>query len=145
MYPKEEIAKFKGDLKTNLQDWCEGKIDALFPNNPKVKTLLKNGLNNWMAREDAKINKYVDMALLFVTDENGAVNVDTSLDLLIELFKETPVQTAEVFGMPVSYGKGEIVLTIPHNIVLDMIFGNLGQIRLTSDDLLELKELFDAA
>lgn len=145
MYTKEELAEFAGDLKYNFREWAFGKIDELFPKSTKTKVLLKNGLNNWMAREDVKINKFIDMSTLFIADENGNIDTDSAVDIIVEMFKETPVQESVIWGMPVSYGKGEIVLSVPHNFMFDMVFGRLGQIRLTTDDLLELKDLFKTA
>lgn len=145
MYTKEELAEFAGDLKYNFREWTYGKIDELFPKSTKTKVLLKNGLNNWMAREDVKINKFIDMSTLFIADENGNIDTDSAVDMIVEMFKETPVQESVIWGMPVSYGKGEIVLSVPHNFMFDMVFGRLGQIRLTTDDLLELKDLFKTA
>ena len=39
MYPKEEIGKLKCDLKTNLQQWMESKIDALCADRPRLKSV----------------------------------------------------------------------------------------------------------
>lgn len=145
MYPKEEINKFKGDLKTSIQSWVNGKIDDLCEGKPKMKAAsvyLKRGLNNYLNREDLKINRAVDNALLFITDENGAINTDVVIDDLVNMFKDMDKQEKKIGMFNLEYGQGEIKITIPHNPFLDMIFGDLGMIRITSDDLLELKELF---
>lgn len=39
-------------------------------------------------------------------------------------------------------GKGEIKINIPHNPILDIFMGDLGQIKITCEDILEIKELF---
>lgn len=145
MYPKEEINKFKGDLKTSIQNWAEGKIDTLCSGKPKMKAAsvyLKRGLNNYLDREDSRINRAVDNALLFITDENGAINTDVVIDDLVEMFRNMDRQEKRIGMFNLEYGQGEIKITIPRNPFLDMIFGDLGMVRITSDDFLELKELF---
>ena len=144
MYPKEEINKFKGDLKTSIQSWVEGKIDALCDGKPKMKAAsvyLKRGLNNYLSREDLRINRAVDNALLFITDENGAIDTDVVVEDVVEMFKNMERQEKRIGMFRLEYGQGEIKITIPDNPFMDMIFGNLGMVRITADDLLELKEL----
>ena len=148
MYPKEEIGKFKCDLKTNLQQWMESKIDALCADRPRLKSAsvyLKRGLNNWLDREDMRINKMVDNSLLFITDENGNIDVDVVMEDLIRMFREMDTRETMIGVFPVEYGKGEVRITIPHNPMLDLVFGDLGSVRITADDIMEIKGLFSQA
>lgn len=145
MYAREELHKLKGDLKQNFQTWAEGKIDALCAERPKMKyasVYLRRGLRNWIAREDARLDSMTDGVLLFVTDENGCVNTDVVIQDLVGMFKEMEVQQARVGSFLVEYGKGELKIAIPHNLLLDLVFGDLGEVKITSEDLLEMKDLF---
>lgn len=145
MYTKDSIHKLKEDLKRNLQTWAEGKIDTLCAERPKMKyasVYLKRGLRNWIAREDARLDSMTDGVLLFVTDENGCVNTDVVIQDLVGMFKEMDVQQAHVGSFLVEYGKGELKIAIPHNPLLDLVFGDLGEVKITSEDLLEMKDLF---
>ena len=139
-----DINKFKGDLKTTLQEWSEYKIDELFPVRPQTKVILKRGLNNYLSKTDDKLNNIIDKSLLFITDENGTIDTDTAIDMFIDLFKEMDIQEYRLGMIPITIGKGEIVAEIPHHPLLDMVVGNLGKVKITSSDLLELKELFNA-
>lgn len=139
-----DINKFKGDLKTTLQEWSEYKIDELFPGRPQTKVMLKRGLNNYLSKSDDKLNNMIDKSLLFITDEKGTIDTDTAMDMFIDLFKEMDIQEYRMGMIPITIGKGEIVAEIPHHPLLDMVVGNLGKVRITSTDLLELKELFNA-
>lgn len=139
-----DINKFKGDLKTTLQEWSEYKIDELFPGRPQTKVMLKRGLNNYLSKTDDKLNNMIDKSLLFITDEKGTIDTDTAMDMFIDLFKEMDIQEYRMGMIPITIGKGEIVAEIPHHPLLDMVVGNLGKVRITSTDLLELKELFNA-
>lgn len=144
LYPKEKINEFKGNLKSSVQEWAESKIDVLCEGKPKMRSAsiyIKRGLNNWLEREDANINKLVDNGLLFIADKDGGLDTDMLIDDAVKVFKEMDIQEKDLGMFHIEYGKGEVSVNIPHNFFLDMIFGDLGKIRLTADDFLELKEL----
>lgn len=138
-----DINKFKCDLKTAIQEWTETRIDELFPARPQTKVLLKRGLNNYLSKADGKLNSLIDNSLLFIADENGTIDTDTAIDMFVEMFKEMDVQEYRVGMIPITIGKGEIVAELPHHPLLDMVVGNLGKVKITSEDLLELKELLN--
>lgn len=137
-----DINKFKGDFKTAIQEWVEYRIDELFPNKPQTKVLLKRGLNNYLSKADGKLNGMIDNSLLFITDENGTIDTDVAIDMFVDMFKEMDIQEYKIGMIPITVGKGEIVAELPHNQLLDMVVGNLGKVKITSADFLELKELF---
>ncbi len=137
-----DINKFKGDFKTAIQEWVEYRIDELFPNKPQTKVLLKRGLNNYLSKADGKLNDMIDNSLLFITDENGTIDTDVAIDMFVDMFKEMDIQEYKIGMIPITVGKGEIVAELPHNPLLDMVVGNLGKVKITSADFLELKELF---
>lgn len=144
LYPKEKINEFKGNLKTSLQDWGEGKIDALCEGKPRLKAAsvyMKRGLNNWMENQDERINKMVDNSLMFIADKNGGIDSDMLIDDAVTLFKGMDKKQTELGMFLLEYGEGEVSVSIPHNVMLDMIFGDLGKIRLTAEDFLEIKDL----
>lgn len=144
MYLKEETAKLTDNLKVAVKDWANGKIDELAAGRPKLKAAsvyLKRGLDNWMEREDKRINSMVDGIALFVADKDGNIDTDTLIDDAVAMFKEMDVNFSEIGMFGIEYGKGVITVNIPHNLLLDMIFGDLGQIRITADDLLEIKQM----
>ena len=139
-----DINKFKGDLKTAIQSWAEYRIDELFPAKPQTKALLKRGLNNYLSKADGKLNDMIDNSLLFITDENGIIDTDVAIDMFVDMFKEMDIQEYKIGMIPITIRKGEIVAELPHNPLLDMVVGNLGKVKITSADFLELKELFTA-
>lgn len=144
MYLKEETAKLTDNLKVAVKEWANGKIDELAAGRPKLKAAsvyLKRGLDNWMEREDKRINSMVDGITLFVADKDGNIDTDTLIDDAVAMFKEMDVNFSEIGMFSIEYGKGAVKINIPHNIFFDMIFGDLGQIRITADDLLEIKQM----
>lgn len=147
MYLKEETARLTGDLKAAVRKWAYGKIDELSASRPRLKAAsvyLKRGLNNYMEREDRRINSMVDGLALFVADKDGKIDTDMLIDDAVAMFREMDVACAEIGSFGIEYGKGAVIINIPHNVFLDMIFGDLGQIRITAEDLLEIKQLMEA-
>lgn len=144
MYLKEETTKLTGDLKNAVRRWAYGKIDELSAGRPRLKAAsvyLKRGLNNYMEREDKSINSMVDGLTLFVADKDGNIDTDMLIDDAVAMFREMDVAYAEMGAFGIEYGKGAVTINIPHNVFLDMIFGDLGKITITADDLLEIKAL----
>lgn len=144
MYLKEETTKLTGDLKNAVRKWAYGKIDELSANRPRLKAAsvyLKRGLNNYMEREDKRINSMVDGLTMFVADKDGNIDTDMLIDDAVTMFKEMDVAYAEIGSFGIEYGKGAVTINIPHNVFLDMIFGDLGKITITAEDLLEIKSL----
>ncbi len=147
MYLKEETAKLTGDLKNAVRKWAHGKIDELSASRPRLKAAsvyLKRGLNNYMEREDKRINSMVDGLTMFVADKDGNIDTDMLIDDAVTMFKEMDMNYADMGAFGIEYGKGAVTINIPHNVFLDMIFGDLGKITITAEDLLEIKSLMGA-
>ena len=145
MYNNNELGKLKNDLLVNMEEWATYKIDTLVECKPNLKvasTYLKRGVRNWIAREKCRIDKMVDNVALFIADEHGNINTDVIIDDFLEMFNVMDVQKANMGIFDIEYGKGEIKINIPHNPVIDLFMGDLGQIKITCDDILEIKDLF---
>lgn len=141
---KENTAELTGNIKVAVKNWANGKIDELAAGRPRLKAAsvyLKRGLNNYMERVDKRINSMVDGISLFVADKDGNIDTDMLIDDAVAMFKEMDVNFAEIGMFGIEYGKGAITVNIPHNILFDMIFGDLGQVRITADDLLDIKKM----
>lgn len=137
-----DINELKGNVKSAIQAWSESKIDNLFPGKPKTRVLLKNGLENLMLKYDSDLNKMIDGGIVLV-GKNDAVDTDSAVELLVGVFEEMDIKEYNLGIIPISVGKGEIVAELPHNPLLDIVVGNLGKVKITSADLLELKELLN--
>ena len=140
---REDLNQFKGEIKTAVQSWAEGKIDSLFPQKAHTRTFFKNGLNNFLTKKDALINKWLDMGFLFVADGNGVIDSDVMIDTLASLFEEMDVREYQFGMVKLTIGKGQAVVDLPHNFLLDMFVGNLGSVKFTSEDIGELKGLLN--
>lgn len=135
----EDVNQFKGELKSAFQQWGESKINELFADRAAARTFMKNGLNNMMHRFDNKVNSYIDTFFLFVADESGTVDSDTMIDTLAGLFKEMK-ERKYPFGMvDVTVGNGQLSIDLPHNIFLEMLVGDLGKVKFTTEDIKDFK------
>ena len=147
IYAKENIDNFKTDTICNLEKWADKKIGAIVSTHPNMRvasTYVKRGLHNWLARETCKVDRMLADTMLFIADADGNIDTDAVIGDLVEMFKEMEVQQANIGSFRIDYGKGTIAITIPRSPWLDLFFGELGQIRIGIDDILELKELFAA-
>lgn len=144
MYLKEEATRLTADIKKSVKAWGEKKIDELCAERPRMKVAsvyLKRGLNNWLDREDAQVNDMIDTLTLFAADKDGKIDTNSLIDDAVNIFREMDVNYSNIGAFGIEYGKGAVTINIPHNVLLDMIFGELGQIKITAEDLLEIKSL----
>ena len=142
MYLKDDINHLKGDIKTALMQWSESKLNSLCMAHPQLKPMsvyLRRGLTNYIDRIEDKVDSAVDMLLLFVADKDGNIDTDMLINDAVEMFKLTDVHEAKIGIFDLTYGAGEVVLSLPHNPILDIFVGDLGVVKLTADDLLELR------
>lgn len=146
MYLREETAKLTADIKKSVKMWGEKKIDELCTERPRMKAAsvyLKRGLNNWLDREGKQVDDMVSTLTLFVADKDGKIDTNTLIDDAVNIFREMDMNYSKIGAFGVEYGKGAVTISIPHNVLLDMIFGDLGQIKITAEDLLEVKALMN--
>jgi hypothetical protein len=104
---------------------------------------IKNGIRNYRKREEAKWDKMIDDAALFIADEKGDVDMD-------KVFKDAMQYLNDVEEMPISLGlfdgtigKGAIKIHIPNNMLMRIMFGDNAALVLGESDFLALKELID--
>lgn len=135
----EDINKFKGMLKSALLQWGNSKIDEIFPGKPQIKAFAKNGFNNILIRSDEKINKGIDTFMLFAASEDGVIDTDQLIDMGAEMFKELEPHRYELGWLNVEVGKGEVSFHMPQSMLTDLVLGKSGTLRMTTEDILELK------
>lgn len=146
MYLQEDTAKLTADIKQSVKTWAESKIDELCATKPKLNAAsvyLKRGINNWLDREESSLNEMVDNLALFITDKDGIIDTNTLIDDAVAIFRDMDVNYSKIGAFGVEYGKGAITINIPHNVLFDLIFGDLGQIKITADDILEIKAMLE--
>jgi hypothetical protein len=134
-----DVNAFKGQLKDAALKWAGSLVDQMLPNKVAARTLFKNAIGNVLVRLDGKINQLVDTAFVMFGDVDGVVDTDSAIDLLCDMFKEMP-QKEYTFGMiGLKAGRGEIYMEFPHNIFSDLLVGDLGGVKFTTEDIKQLK------
>jgi hypothetical protein len=134
-----DVNAFKGQLKDAALNWASSLIDQMLPNKVTARTLFKNAIGNVLARFDSKVNEMVDVAFVMFGDADGVVDTDSTIDMLCNMLKEMP-QKEYSFGMVgLKAGNGEIRIEFPHNIFSDLLVGDLGGVKFSTDDIKELK------
>ena len=134
-----DVNAFKGHFKDAALKWAGSLVDQMLPNKVAARTLVKNAIGNVLARLDGKVNQMVDTAFVMFGDANGVVDTDATIDLLCDMLKEMP-QKEYTFGLVgLKAGRGEIYVEFPHNIFSDLLVGDLGGVKFTTEDIKQLK------
>ena len=141
VYLKEELCKFKGDVKTAIYMWCTSMIDQLFAGKAGLEPVAyyaKNGISNAIDRYDERLNRYIDYAVMFVADKDGKIDTDKLIGDLVEIYKSTEKRTEDVLGMKLEYGAGEIVIYPPDNPFVNILFP-WQSVKITAEDILKIR------
>lgn len=141
IYTEENIKAMTGHMKDAATMWVEAKVDELFGKGSIVAVYIKRGFRNYLISRDEAINKGVAIASMFAKDEDGKIDTDAMMEDAIEAFRQMERRETYVGGMKVEYGQGEILVSVPHGIMYDVVFGRLGTIRITAEDLSDMKDL----
>ena len=144
VYLKEELCKFKGDVKTAIYMWCTSMIDQLFAGKAGLEPVAyyaKNGIANAIDRYDEQLNRYIDYAAMFVADKEGKIDTDKLIGDLVEIYKSTEKRTEDVLGMKLEYGAGEIVIYPPDNPFVNILFP-WQSVKITAEDILKIRSFF---
>jgi hypothetical protein len=141
-----EGAAIKKKVADAIEEWALEIVDGFTSGNPRMTmtgVYIKNGIRNYRKREEAKWDKMIDDAALFIADEKGEVDMD-------KVFKDAMQYLNDVEEMPISLGlfngsigKGTIKIHIPDNMLMRIMFGDNAALVLGESDFLALKELID--
>lgn len=138
------IPAFKDKILDSLDLWLEERIDDMIKDNTSLaipSVYLKRGCHNIINKYEGKISEGIDNAALFFTDENGNIDAKTVFEDIMKIFssmEETSFDLGIIKGI---VGKGKVSLTLPDNILTNIVFGSNKAITLNENDFLELKEL----
>lgn len=136
------IEHIKEKAATALQSWVDSKIDNLVnahPNLAVASVYLKRGMKNCIIHYDERINSFIDKMAMFICDEDGNINIDTVFSDLMSAFANMPEQEFRFGFVNGTLGKGVIRIILPQNLFARLLFSDIEAIRITKEDLLELK------
>jgi hypothetical protein len=139
-----EGAAMKKKVADAIEEWALEIVDGFTSGNPRMTmtgVYIKNGIRNYRKREEAKWDKMIDDAALFIADEKGEVDMD-------KVFKDAMQYLNDVEEMPISLGlfdgtigKGTIKIHIPDNMLMRLLFGENSALILREADFKALKEM----
>lgn len=138
------IPTLKDKILDSLDLWLEERIDDMIKDNTSLaipSVYLKRGCHNIINKYEGKISEGIDNATLFIADENGNIDAKTIFEDIMKIFssmEETSFDIGIIRGM---VGKGKVSLTLPDNILTNIVFGSNKAITFNEDDFLELKDL----
>lgn len=138
------IPTLKDKILDSLDLWLEERIDDMIKDNTSLaipSVYLKRGCHNIINKYEGKISEGIDNAALFLTDENGNIDAKTVFEDIMKIFssmEETSFDLGIIKGI---VGKGKLSLTLPDNILTNIVFGSNKAITFNEDDFLELKNL----
>ncbi len=133
----------KEQILSTVSEWADKQINSLVASNPRMSMFaprLKQGLENYIDKNESKI----DNMLLFVTDKDGKLDITDMFDEGMRMFQEMPVQTHKLMGLNTHVGQGAIEIKMPDNFLVSMFMGNTGSIKITTADIMELKQMLMA-
>ena len=144
VYLREELCKFKGDVKTAVYKWSTSMIDSLFAGKTGLEPVAyyaKNGISNAIERYDEQLNRYIDYAVMFVADKEGKIDTDKLIGDLVEIYRGTEKRAEDILGMKLEYGAGEIVIYPPDNPFTNLLFP-WQSVKITAEDILKIRSFF---
>ena len=141
-----EGAAMKKKVADAIEEWALEIVDGFTSGNHRMTmtgVYIKNGIRNYRKREEAKWDKMIDDAALFIADEKGEVDMD-------KVFKDAMQYLNDVEEMPISLGlfdgtigKGTIKIHIPDNMLMRLLFGENSALILREADFKALKDMME--
>lgn len=138
------IPTLKDKILDSLDLWLEERIDDMIKDNTSLaipSVYLKRGCHNIINKYEGKISEGIDNAALFLTDENGNIDAKTIIEDIMKIFSSMEETSFDIGIIKGIVGKGKVSLTLPDNILTNIVFGSNKAITFNEDDFLELKDL----
>lgn len=137
----EDVNSLKGILKKAIREWGSSKIEELLPEKPISRAFVKNGMNNILSMQDEKLNKWIEYIYLFMGNGQGSIDSDSMINTIVNLFNEMPKKEYHAGDFSFLAGGGELIISFPHNFLIEMLIGDTGSVKLTTEDILDFKNL----
>lgn len=139
-----KVQVLKEKFLNGIGIWLEERVDDMLRDNPSLaisSVYIKRGCHNVINKYKDKIGNSIDNASLFIADGEGNINTDTLFADVMEIFKGMEESSFDIGFVKGVIGKGKISVTLPDNILMNVIFGSKKTITFNEDDFLELKSL----
>ena len=140
----ENAHEAKKQIMDALEDWGIGIVDSAIKGNPKlvpVGVYIKNGLRNYIRREEERIGQMIDDATLFIADQHGEVNIDKLYNDALSIIKDLEETEFELGFLHGKIGKGLLKVCLPDNQIMRLLMGGHMSFVIDENDFKDLKTM----
>lgn len=138
------VPALKEKFLSSMDLWLEERVEDMLKDNPNMAIpaiYIKRGCHNIIHKYEGKIGDSIDNASLFFADEEGNIDANTLFADAMELFKSMEESSFDMGIVRGTIGKGKVAITLPDNILINIIFGSKKTITFCEEDFLQLKDL----
>lgn len=138
------VTELKEKLLESVDVWADARIDDMVKASPMLaipSVYMKRAAHNIISKNKEAWNKSIDNAALFIADENGNIDADTTFTDIMQMLKSVEDYH---FNFGIVHGhisNGTISIDLPDNIATAILFGSKRSINFTEEDFVELKDL----
>lgn len=122
-------------ISNAIDEWVSMLINELMPES-SLRARAKRGISKII---HDKIN--LEMIVPFLENEAGELDLDELADEMWELLATLPPQKTSIGPVEVAFSGKDLRISWPQNIITSMLMGEIGSVRLTSDDIAQLVKL----
>lgn len=136
------IATFKERFLESIDVWLKERIDDMVIENQALalpSVYIKRGCHNIINKYEGKISEGIDNAALFFADEEGNIDTTTLFADAMELLKGIEDYSFDLGVVRGVVGKGRVAITLPDNILTNIVFGDKKTLMLGEEDFRRLK------
>lgn len=134
-----DVSKFKNAMIVAIEKWSDMMIDKMVPGKAEIRTMMKNYVGNLLFQHGDKIEESIDQAFLFVGDKDGNIDSDSVVDMVCGLLNEMQESEFNFGRMSARVGKGQVEMVFPDGIISRILFGDLKGVRITNEDIKQIK------
>lgn len=138
------IQELKEHLIPSIEKWVDARIDDMVKGNPTLaipSVYMKRAAHNLVSRNKDKWGNKIDNLSLFIADENGIINTESVFNDFMQMLKTVEKKPFDLGFLHGTLGDGIISFDMPEGIISALLFGSNKSIAITTDDIIELKNI----
>lgn len=138
-----DISKLKNASVSAIEKWADEMVDKMFPGKVERRTMMKNYVSNLLHQKSQMIEEGIDQAFLFLGDKEGNIDSDSMIDMVCGLLNEMQESKFDFGKLQAKVGKGQVEMVFPDGIISRLVFGDLKGVRITNEDIKEIKKFLN--
>lgn len=144
MYNINNLTELKTDAANAAHMWVDNKVNELISKHPKLSSIKDNIANaghNLIYKYENDIQTMIDKFSIFLANKNGEISSDDLINAFGNIFDNMDTHTFDLGVTNITVGQGNLTIDVPDNMMMRLMFGNIGKVKFNTKDLLELKTL----